>query len=417
MKKIFILIFAAILGGCTTTSPYRTESGSICGYIKTGDCHNQSMTVGNSKKSGEYLLSFYEYDEQGMLHDPNARKKIVEKYRNIASHNEVLLITFFHGWHHNAKGKDDENSDIVEFRKVLEKAAKTHPEKKVLGVYVGWRGRSLAGVLDYLTFWGRKHTAHEIGQLGGITEALLELESVVEKSNNLESRMVTIGHSFGGAALYSTIGHVLSERYASSRDSNGNGFVKGFGDLVVLLNPAFEAMRYTALFELAQTDCAKFSNKQPPRLVALSSEADYAVGLTFQAGQFFNAISEEHRNTVATHCVGGKKEEYELRQFIADINGVGHYPPFITHDLAAEKKAKSFSNQHERVNMKEAWRKGVSLGEIPFSNTTLTSRNIAMPHNPYMNIYTDENVMDGHNDIWTDEVLEFLNDIITVSTF
>jgi hypothetical protein len=231
--------------------------------------------------------------------------------------------------------------------------------------------------------------------------------------------MVTIGHSFGGAALYSTIGHVLSERYSSSRMYSPDGVIEGFGNLVVLLNPAFEASRYTSIFELSQNSCTEFSDKQLPRLVILSSKADYAVGFIFQIGQFFNAIFEEHRNTVVTHCVNGNINEHQLKQFRADINGVGHYRPFLTHNLSAEENAKSFSSSsHEgKIDLSGIWSKQIRAGQVSFNNTLLTSRNIAMPFNPYLNIYTDEKIMGGHNDIWTDEVLDFLNEIIKVSTF
>jgi hypothetical protein len=416
MKILLLLIIFASIGGCTTTSPYRSHIGILCEYKTSGDCHDQAMSIGNSGNFNEYILSFLEFDEQGMIHHPQARKIIMSKYREIATDNEVLLITYFHGWHHNAKGKDDEDSDIVQFRKVLSKAAETHTTKKVLGIYIGWRGRSLAGFLNYFTFWGRKYTAHEIGQNGGITDVLLELEKLVEESNNSNSKMVTIGHSFGGAALYSTLNLVLADRYSISHTTNPNDVIEGFGDLVVLLNPAFEATRYSSLFQLAQNNCSEYSTKQLPKLVILSSEADLPVSMLFQAGQFMNAIFEEHRNTVIDHCVDGLKKEHPLRQFRADINGIGHFPPYLTHDLSAQNIEKSFSSQDGKANLAKEWRDNLKSGRIMFNKTILKSRNITMPFNPYMNIYTDEKVMSGHNDIWTDEVLDFLNEIIRVST-
>lgn len=416
MKKLGLALMVLVsLSGCTTTDPYRTKSAENCVYVQTGDCSDQSITVGNHRTENEYLLGFYEYDEQGMLYFPEARERLVKQYRDIADSNAVLLITFFHGWHHNAKG-DPEDTDIVQFRRVLSTAAAVHSDKKVLGVYVGWRGRSLPGYLDYLTFWGRKHTAHEVGQLGGVTEALLELESIVTESGNSRSRMVTVGHSFGGAALYSTIGHVLAERYASSREAGTDATIDGFGDLVVLINPAFEASRFTSLFELSQANCESYPANQKPRLIALSSSADWAVGIVFQAGQFFNAIREEHRITKATHCKPDSEGEYQLRQFRADINGIGHYRPFLTHDLTAQLAAadKGSVDAPAIVNL-AAWQTGISEGIVSFNRSALTSRGITRPNNPYMNIYTDSSVMSGHNDIWTDQVLDFLNQIIVLA--
>ena len=51
--------------------------------------------------------------------------------------------------------------------------------RKVLGVYIGWRGNSSdLPILKHLTFWGRKRTADKVG-LRGVTEALLRLAKIV----------------------------------------------------------------------------------------------------------------------------------------------------------------------------------------------------------------------------------------------
>ena len=51
--------------------------------------------------------------------------------------------------------------------------------RKIVGVYIGWRGRSidLSG-LDNITYWDRKAVAEQVGK-GGVTELLLRLERAV----------------------------------------------------------------------------------------------------------------------------------------------------------------------------------------------------------------------------------------------
>jgi hypothetical protein len=431
----------ALLGvvGCSTSAPYRTNYSTACVYTKQGDCHDNAITRGavpgeELNHEQNYLLSFIEFDEQGVVQVPESRDKIINHYRAIAKQNDVLLITFIHGWNHNAQGGGSEDSDedtnIVEFRQVLARAVKQHAAKniKVLGLYIGWRGRALPGFLNLATYWGRKFTAHEIGNNGDITRTLLDLESVVKDSGRLRSKMVTIGHSFGGAALYSTINLVLMERFIASRrdnpSSNISPEINGFGDLVVLLNPAFEATRFSSLFELSQAGCMPYQYYQKPRLIVLSSTNDLAVAGAFQVGQFFSAMFEEHRDTKATHCQrDGSKITYDVDQFRADTLGIGHFRPYINFDLCAKKAEDRITWEDGKLNISDIWSNSLEDGKLAFNFSELTARaNVSMPYTPFMNIYTDGTncaddtvVMNGHNDIWTEPVLEFLNTTIDLS--
>ena len=426
MNRLITFIIFTLIMGCASKDPYRTQSDQFCHYEKTGDCHDQAMTIANSGTDQEYRLSFFEYDDQGMPHFPDTIKKIIQSYRGIASKQEIMLITFIHGWKHNAEG-EDEDSNIVEFREVLSKAAQSTPGKKVLGVYVGWRGRSIdIDYLDNITFWDRKNTAHEVGQQG-VTEALLELENISKANHNNGNRMITIGHSFGGAALFSSINLVMAERYVSSRPHPSTDLAGGFGDLVVLLNPAFEALRYSSLFELSQDECRTYPEEQRPKLIILSSEDDTPVHTIFPMGRTFNAWLEAHRKANATHCIGERSIPcpvtpsatgsclHEFKQYRADRTAVGHFEPYITHKLYSADNVSSFTRPESDKDIKTSWMEDSKQGYVYFNRTALISNNISKDYNPYMNIHTDGNVMSGHNDIWTREVLDFVNEIIKLT--
>ena len=106
----------------------------------------------------------------------------------------------------------------------------------------------------------------------------------------MKSRLVLIGHSFGGAALYSATSQILADRFVDSRSGkNSVDTAKGFGDLVVLLNPAFEAMSYAPLYDMAQARCSYFDNQQP-KLVVLTSESDDATKYLFPLGRMFSTF-------------------------------------------------------------------------------------------------------------------------------
>ena len=83
----------------------------------------------------------------------------------------------------------------------------------MIGIYLGWRGdSSRIGMLQGATFYNRKRTAHRIGENGG-SKVLLDLANLTYEINaDLDQRrspgfvtMVTAGHSFGGALVFSAV--------------------------------------------------------------------------------------------------------------------------------------------------------------------------------------------------------------------
>src|SRR5690606_31520086 len=133
---------------------------------------------------------------------------------------DVLLVVFVHGWKHSAAPGD---TNIETFRNALASLSAADarlrseagaPSRQTVGVYLGWRGGSVSipGIKE-LTFWERKNTAHKVGH-GSVTEVLSRLElikrtrNVIESDNN--SRLVVVGHSFGGAVVYAAVGQLLA---------------------------------------------------------------------------------------------------------------------------------------------------------------------------------------------------------------
>ena len=61
-----------------------------------------------------------------------------------------------------------------------------------------------------------------------------------------------IGHSFGAWILYNAVAGSLVESLTHADDTGGQANVNTrFADMIVLLNPAFEAVRYTPLHRIA----------------------------------------------------------------------------------------------------------------------------------------------------------------------
>ena len=424
LKKIvqlWILSVLFFITGCASNDIYRTDY-TVCTVSSASQCDKHSLQKHNVNSGNEYMLGFVEVDDQGQLRDRAQMRALIDSLYQIAVNDSVLINVFVHGWHHNAAPGD---SNIESFKDSLARLSKIEHDlsltkhtatRKVIGVYVGWRGESITiPVINSLTFWDRKNTAQEVGHLG-LTELLLNLEEIANVKNSLsppiKSRLVVLGHSFGGAVVYSSITQILASRFIDSRA--GKAFVdtaKGFGDLVVLLNPAFEALSYAPSYDLAQARCSYFDN-QVPKLVILTSEADYATKLAFPIGRIFSTFFETHETIERQDC----KYSLTLDEGEADRSAVGHFLPLISHTLKPVDEQTQQMAVANFANMKNIWSTQTKGGSTQFGSTVLTHLNKTEPRNPYLNIKVDEELIADHNDVFGGRVMDFLRLLIELST-
>lgn len=408
-----------ILSGCAFDGIYRTVYQS-CTVTPTETCENHSIQVHNPGQNNEYLLGFVEIDDQGQLRDRKQMTALLDTLYEIAARHNVLLNVFVHGWHHNAAPGD---SNIEGFNKDLGTLSKIETElnvapkqpRKVIGIYVGWRGESIdfPGI-RYLTFWDRKNTAQDVGYLG-ITELFLKLEEISNIKNSLQaepiSRLVITGHSFGGAAVYNATAQILTDRFIDSRSGKTSvDTAKGFGDLIVLLNPAFEAIQFAPLFDLAQSRCSYFEN-QHPRLIILTSRADYATRIAFPAGRIFSTFFETHNRIDRNEC--GRPLTHD--EGAADRWAVGHFEPLVTHTLTPAPQDSALKTA-EYKNIANVWSQQKSGNSTQYGSTILTHLDKTLPLNPYLNVQVSKEIMSGHNDVFGEDLMEFIRTFIVLST-
>jgi hypothetical protein len=273
--------------------------------------------------------------------------------------NGMTMLVYVHGWQNNAK---DNNHNLEEFRFLLKEAADREKAKPngvggrrrgVLGVYVSWRGESwmVPGLKHLLTFWGRKRVAHDFGH-GSLVETLARLKNLEwlvarggRESNEpredifAKCRMVCVGHSFGAAALYSATAQPLEakflepywdkRRYGTGKDGraiNRMDRVTGLGDLVVLINPAFEALPYRALHHAMSTNTnVRYDANQPVLMMVLSSRNDVPNRSLLPIGQTLGYRFLD--------CFPWKNQQREASQRKTSL---GSYKDFHTHTLDVE---------------------------------------------------------------------------------
>ncbi len=431
-KKCLVLVvlsLSALLGACAHNKIYHSEL-SNCISDSLDNCEDYAVTQYFPNTDKEFHLGFIEFDDQGQLRDREQMNVVLDTYSQISSSDDVTVIVFVHGWQHSAAPDD---SNVESFKQLLAEVSHTdtvasqqdmRTKRKVLGVYIGWRGDSLTlPIVKYTSFWERKNTAQKVGLLG-VTEVIVRLEELVhakattETSNpkSVKSRIVIMGHSFGGAVVYASLNQVLVERFIGRRYKKYQKSTEGFGHLVILMNPAFEALRFSAIFDMSQEDCHHYS-KEIPRFVMLTSEADTVTRYVFPyLGRTFSVLFENHRDLNRQICTKDGKAKVTISESEADRVAIGHFEPYQTHKLAPLQDKNVRKSDFYFRSLKTAWL-GQSFGsQLDFEGVSLTHLGRTHPHNPYLNIYVDGSLMMNHNDIWGKEVIGFLRDLIIMAT-
>ena len=142
--------------------------------------------------------------------------------------------------------------------------------------------------------------------------------------------MIIFGHSFGGKVIYSALSDSLVERAARMRGNKALGkelsyyTANSFGDLVVLVNPAFEGTLYEPLHHIATNRCYK--ENQRPVMMIVTSTADSATRLAFPPGRAVSTIWETTTSD---------------EQAEANLHTVGHLDRYTTHTLSLGENVES----------------------------------------------------------------------------
>lgn len=426
-----LLLLACLAVACTDNVRYRTETAACDARSDVRSCATHSI-----EERDEYLLGFVELDDQGWLWDRAQLYAVIDALSEAGTHQDLLTVVFVHGWKHNATVCD---TNVACFREVLLRLAdieaiaaerEGRDPRRVAGIYVGWRGLSVQGrYLSNISFYNRKTTAQRVGARGA-AEVLLRLEDLLETHRTVvrpgaDSRLVIVGHSFGGAVVYSALSQLLMER---SLEATGGaaGAPRQFADLVVLVNPAFEAALYEPLFEIV-TERAFYPREQRPILAILTSEGDQATGRAFPAGRTLATVFQKHR------------DRYQKR---ADLQAVGHFEPFVSHELeyaedeglgepepsggrpdcgcpylvpAAQVRDRTAAIMARMVPMwsgeppPPGW-------ELDFPGSVLRHNGDFGPLNPYLVVRVDNRIISAHNQIYRPRFIDFLRYFIALTT-
>jgi pimeloyl-ACP methyl ester carboxylesterase len=329
-----------------------------------------------------YDLGIVEFDDQGRCFgDRGQMHAIIAKIEAIWS-QDVIIIVFVHGWKHNARTSDE---NLQQFQKVLadtvdkEAAVSVEaggPPRPVFGIFVGWRGTSLydaADLSENLTFWGRQAAGERVS-FGSVRELFGRVRRYREhrlnenqgKDGSSQPLLVIVGHSFGGMIVFSALAQSLIEAASAPFDE----VTPRFADLVLLVNPAFEAGRYLPIYDLlVERRASGESTRQPPVFACVTARNDWATGLAFPFGNILSLFTQSFK--------GSQERD-------AAIRTVGHVPWMRTHILQEGKPVYEC---------------------IPVNGSDADA-------NPFWVVQASPAIINGHDDIFNPKFLVFTGDLV-----
>ena len=348
------------LPACTQLKQYRTTTvhdprtravqDQICEERSPNSpddlCALEHRTYTYEGAEHDYYFATVEFDDEGWFWDRRQMEALLrflyEHQDGAGQPEDFLIFTHAHGWQHNADACDN---NVVCFQRLLERLDVTERHfarkpRKIVGVFIAWRGRSIKipGV-SATSFYTRKSAGNRVG-IGGVTELLTRLNDYRRLKNperrGNRTQLVISGHSFGGQVIYKAIGQILIQNAARmSKDRGGKPYgyevATSFGDLVILVNPAFEGSAFESLQATATSRC--YPPSQRPAMIVVTSTADDATRVAFPIGRTFSNLFER------TQCTDQRK---------AVLHTVGHLERYKTHELKLKGVEPARSEEEER---------------------------------------------------------------------
>lgn len=431
----------AVICGCTSVAEIRTvhepriiQQSTIDPYKPNAGCESSSSTAsdrsnsieeyiggngpGAAKSASDFWAGYVEFDDEGWMYDKDqSRANKLNQLDTVMSRlqrelkdpayakDDFLVVAFVHGWHHNA---NDTDCNVHEFRSMLQiandryAAAGLEPRRRVVGIYVGWRGESIdVNYLNVTTVLDRRNAAERVAK-GDVRELFAQLRAMqigaaaasIKNSDGTlvapradRMRTVVIGHSFGGLIAFHGLSPAvlneltltkprlpqpteddpvpsctpIAQRQGSSAteaasppavvasDVSASGATKAstpnpkeaaaaaaaatqapvFPDMLVLINPAFEATRFETLHALMRPTECHYVEPQRPKVVVVTADNDQATGWIFHTGREVLTLLEAYPAQA-----GGDPKKTRERD--SNTHAIGFVERYRTHRLCVK---------------------------------------------------------------------------------
>jgi hypothetical protein len=217
--------------------------------------------------------------------------------------------------------------------------------------------------------------------------------------------LAAFGHSFGGQVIFGAVRPTLE---AAIESAGSDQPVWGFGDIVVLLNPAFEAGQFRNLHEAVKK--RKLHPWQTPLVAILSGTQDFPNRFFFGLGRRLDP-----------RYVAIPKNEKELWR-----NAVGAHEDFVTHTLQQNKGDASppdafdpmwyvnFPCEVLDLDIANVRRFRAGKGDAAQS-LSLQPKAGAFKRPALVVAVVEKDIVAGHSNIWMDINEAFLTNFVAIS--
>ncbi len=340
------------------------------------------------------------------------------------SPESLVVVLYVHGWKHGPESEDRERfSEFVETISIREEAfaskrsGRGPKARRVVGIYVGWPGQTVAlPLLEELTYWGRQKAADRISQSGIVAKIVAAVRSVRQTGFTSSGPLphsgdlyLFVGHSFGARILLTATAQMqiqelesnhpgtmealtsMSTQLRRGRAPSPYGCIRGVATLMVLLNPAVEAFTYSPFQNVRRGDHV-FNVGQQPVMLTIASENDWATRLAFPIGQ----------------TIGLNWHEKERAT-------IGNFEAYATHRLTVKKicggKSARWFDRFQSplgVCMERLDAPAVDIEGVRNPNTD--ARFPVHAGNPFLVARASKEVIDGHNGLWRSRFTGWLAD-------
>ncbi|WP_213804728.1 hypothetical protein [Granulicella sp. dw_53] len=346
-----LLVFPLLIG-CVPNKIYRPGPAAV----------ETAPIVAGSTTPAHFKLGVIEFDDMGeswekctSLTDPSncqLTRTLDLIHKEKESGHDVIVVVFTHGWKNNASPGNEEKKNLRDFKLLMEQlssgeptllanmqkdAGQSSPPQKArsyIGVYMAWRGQSLAGDV-VTTFWNRRDAAQRVGS-SDFAEAIYRIMGAT-KENSPNSRIVVVGHSFGARALETALTNTFVSLLVPQPDSQGQTHpleLLSPADLILYVNSANDSFRTKQMIELMKRTNFRVERQdgvggqyEGPLFLSVTSTGDSATGVAFPLGQSLSALRKSFRGVYGDAAPQSPSQKTFFTQT------PGHIPYLRSHEV------------------------------------------------------------------------------------